>query len=123
MENKKGLQLTARKMGIIAIAVSTIMIITTAVLFVVFMVTNNKVLVLISSILFVLFIGFVIFALVYGYRKSYTSVVKNLIGKTSENYDRLANLQQHLCHYDQEEGEEFKELNAKIDDINNIFAK
>ena len=123
MENKKGLQLTARKMGIIAIAVSTIMIITTAVLFVVFMVTNNKVLVLISSILFVLFIGFVIFALVYGYRKSYTSVVKNLIRKTSENYDRLANLQQHLSHYDQEEDEEFKELNAKIDDINNIFAK
>ena len=119
----KNIQDSAKVYIVIALAISTAIIIATAALFVVFLLTENKLFVLISSILFVLYISFMVFTIVFGGRRASSMVISNLFERTNENYYRLANLRQNLVHYDQEGIKEFKELNEKIDTINSTFTK
>ncbi|MCR5506107.1 MAG: EAL domain-containing protein [Bacilli bacterium] len=122
-KKKRAIESTLKIIGLVSLIVSGAVIIATALFFILFLLTEKKVFVFIASILFVLFTAFAGFSVIYGVRKTYSSVFQNLINRTEENYDRLANLQQHLSHYDSNSIEELDNLNEKIDLVNNTLAK
>ena len=119
----KGLYATTRVFSLVAFIVSALTVIAAVVLFVAFLLTEKKILVLISSIIFVLYVAFMAFGVFLALRASSQTIAQNLFERTKENYNRLANLKQNLVYYDQENVKEFQELNEKIDEVNKTFNK